>query len=40
MFAKEVYIARRATLVGKMGENVPQGSRGIALFIGNAEASA
>ena len=40
MFAKEVYIARRATLVGKMGENVPQGSRGIALFIGNAEAPA
>ena len=40
MFAKEVYIARRATLVGKMGENVPQGSRGIALFIGNAESPA
>ena len=40
MFAKEVYIARRATLVGKMGGDVPQGSRGIALFIGNAEAPA
>ncbi|MGN0202367.1 MAG: aminopeptidase P family protein [Candidatus Cryptobacteroides sp.] len=40
MFAKEVYIARRRTLLEKMSQEAPQGSRGIALFIGNAEAPA
>lgn len=40
MFAKEVYIARRRTLIEKMSQDAPQGSRGIALFIGNAEAPA
>jgi Xaa-Pro aminopeptidase len=40
MFAKEVYIARRRTLVEKMALTAPQGSRGIALFIGNVEAAA
>ncbi|MGN1215881.1 MAG: aminopeptidase P N-terminal domain-containing protein, partial [Candidatus Cryptobacteroides sp.] len=40
MFAKEVYIARRRTLLEKMSRDVPQGTRGIALFIGNSEAPA
>ena len=37
MFAKEVYIRRRATLLQKMRE---AGARGIILFVGNAEAPA
>ena len=40
MFAKEVYIERRRTLVGKMALTVPEGKRGIALFVGNVEAAA
>lgn len=40
MFAKEVYIARRSTLLQKMAQTAPQGQRGIALFVGNAEAAA
>ena len=37
MFAKEVYIRRRRTLLAKMQE---AGARGIILFVGNAEAPA
>lgn len=37
MFAKEVYIRRRQTLLAKMQE---KGAKGIALFIGNVEAPA
>ena len=37
MFAKEVYIRRRATLMAKMRE---AGARGLILFVGNAEAPA
>ena len=37
MFAKEVYIRRRATLLKKMQE---AGAKGIILFVGNAEAPA
>ena len=40
MFTKEVYSRRRRTLLDKMAATAPQGSRGIALFIGNAEAPA
>lgn len=40
MFAKEVYVARRRTLLEKMSLTAPVGSRGIALFIGNVEAAA
>ena len=40
MFDKEVYIARRRTLMEKMGSTAPEGKRGIALFVGNAEAAA
>ena len=40
MFAKEIYIARRKALVGKMGLVAPEGKRGIALFVGNVEAAA
>ena len=40
MFTKEVYIARRKTLVEKMGQCAPEGKRGIALFVGNVEAAA
>ena len=40
MFAKEVYIARRRTLVEKMALTAPEGKRGIALFVGNVEAAA
>ena len=40
MFAKEIYIARRKALVGKMGLVAPEGTRGIALFVGNVEAAA
>lgn len=37
MFAKEVYIRRRQTLLAKMKE---KGAKGIALFVGNVEAPA
>ncbi len=37
MFAKEIYVRRRATLLHKMQE---AGARGILLFVGNAEAPA
>ena len=37
MFAKEVYVRRRATLLAKMRE---AGEKGLILFIGNAEAPA
>ena len=40
MFAKEVYIARRRTLLEKMARTAPEGKRGIALFVGNVEAAA
>lgn len=40
MFAKEVYVARRKTLLEKMALCAPLGKRGIALFIGNVEAAA
>lgn len=40
MFAKEIYIARRRTLLEKMAQTAPQGKRGIALFVGNVEAAA
>ncbi len=40
MFEKSVYIARRRTLVEKMAQTAPEGKRGIALFVGNAEAAA
>ena len=37
MFAKEVYIARRARLLSDM---VAAGEKGIVLFLGNAERAA
>ena len=37
MFAKEIYIARRARLLSDM---VAAGEKGIVLFLGNAEAPA
>ena len=40
MFSKEVYARRRQTLVAKMADSAAEGKRGIALFIGNAEAPA
>ena len=40
MFAKEIYIARRKTLLEKMAATAPEGKRGIALFVGNVEAAA
>lgn len=40
MFTKETYTRRRETLLRKMSEVLPEGQRGIALFIGNAEAPA
>lgn len=40
MFAKEVYTARRQSLLGLMKNTAPEGSRGIAIFIGNQEAPA
>lgn len=40
MFERKVYIGRRRTLLEKMAATAPQGKRGIALFIGNAEAPA
>jgi len=40
MFSKETYIRRRETLVGKMAQALPEGQRGIVLFVGNVEAPA
>ena len=40
MFDKSVYVRRRKTLVAKMAESAAEGKRGIALFVGNAEAPA
>lgn len=40
MFDRKVYTARRNTLLAKMADTAAQGSRGIALFIGNVEAPA
>lgn len=40
MFAREVYVRRRAELLRRLGEIAPEGRRGIAIFIGNAEAPA
>lgn len=40
MFDKSVYIRRRQTLLAKMAGSAAEGRRGIALFIGNAEAPA
>jgi len=40
MFDKNIYISRRKTLCAKMALTAPEGKRGIALFIGNAEAPA
>ncbi len=40
MFDKNVYIARRRTLLEKMAATAAEGKRGIALFLGNAEAAA
>ena len=37
MFAKEVYVRRRQTLLAKMRE---AGEKGLILFVGNAEAPA
>ena len=40
MFDKNIYVSRRKTLCAKMALTAPEGKRGIALFIGNAEAPA
>ena len=40
MFSKNIYISRRRTLMEKMSATAPEGQRGIAVFIGNAEAPA
>ena len=40
MFSKDVYVRRRKTLLAKMAESAAEGRRGIALFVGNAEAPA
>lgn len=40
MFNKSVYTARRQRLIELMARTVPQGSRGIGIFIGNGEAAA
>lgn len=40
MFSKEVYQNRRLVLMERMAAALPEGQRGIALFIGNAEAPA
>lgn len=40
MFDKSIYIRRRKTLMDKMSATASEGRRGIALFIGNAEAPA
>lgn len=40
MFDKNVYVSRRNALVEKMSATASEGKRGIALFVGNAEAPA
>ncbi|MDD6253565.1 MAG: Xaa-Pro aminopeptidase [Bacteroidales bacterium] len=40
MFEKSIYVERRKALMGKMSTGAAEGMRGIALFIGNAEAPA
>ena len=40
MFEKSIYVRRRKALMDKMSAGVAEGRRGIALFIGNAEAPA
>jgi Xaa-Pro aminopeptidase len=40
MFDKSVYVRRRKTLLARMADSAAEGSRGIALFTGNAEAPA
>ena len=40
MFDKSVYVRRRKTLLDRMVDSAAEGSRGIALFTGNAEAPA
>ena len=40
MFDKSVYVSRRRTLLKKMSEALPEGKRGVALFLGNADAPA
>lgn len=40
MFNKEIYVRRRQTLLEKMSEVLPEGRRGVALFVGNVEAPA
>lgn len=40
MFESEIYQRRRQTLRERMSEVLPEGGRGIALFIGNVEAAA
>lgn len=40
MFDKNVYVQRRSTLMSKMESCAPEGKRGIAVFIGNAESPA
>ena len=40
MIDKEVYIARRQTLVSLMAATAPEGKRGIAAFLGNVDAPA
>ena len=38
MFETDVYIRRRRVLLEKMADTAAEGKRGIALFIGNADA--
>jgi len=40
MFDKSVYVQRRRTLMQKMAATAPEGSRGIAIFVGNVESPA
>ena len=40
MFDKSIYARRRKTLIDKMSDSATEGRRGIALFVGNAEAPA
>jgi len=40
MFSKEIYVRRRRVLIDKMTDMLPEGNRGIVLFIGNVDAPA
>ncbi len=40
MFDKNVYVIRRKSLLARMADSAAEGKRGIALFVGNAEAPA